>query len=198
MNMILQAAGVHFDPPPRLRLPEWQSGVSFSPSADSSHCPGAIRTLVAMPGILIGYARCSTDKHDLTAQRNALRELGVDDKRIYLDHCLTGRNERGRKSRVGAIRNPRAIINIRSSRVGGRVTTRCQGGIGLAGCHADQVVIPVGGGGTSCSAMALRGAQPAGGQAPRSKMQLTSPRGRAALGARVPAKPAWNSCSPAA
>ncbi len=38
-----------------------------------------MRTLVAMPGILIGYARCSTDKHDLTAQRNALRELGVDE-----------------------------------------------------------------------------------------------------------------------
>ncbi len=71
--MILQAAGVHLDPPPRLCPPEWQSGVSFSPSADSSHRPGAIRRLVAMPGILIGYARCSTDKHDLTAQADVAR-----------------------------------------------------------------------------------------------------------------------------
>jgi hypothetical protein len=43
-----------------------------------------------------------------------------------------------------------------------------------------------------------QGRQPAGGQAPRSKMQLMSPRGRAALGAIMPAKPARNSCSPAA
>ncbi|WP_020393492.1 recombinase family protein [Kribbella catacumbae] len=30
-----------------------------------------------MPAIRIGYARCSTDKQDLTAQRQALLELGV-------------------------------------------------------------------------------------------------------------------------
>jgi DNA invertase Pin-like site-specific DNA recombinase len=39
---------------------------------------------------LVGYARCSTDDQDLTAQRERLRELGVADKRIYLDHGLTG------------------------------------------------------------------------------------------------------------
>ncbi len=43
-----------------------------------------------MPGTLIGYARCSTDKQDLTAQRKALVELGVAEDRIYLDHGLTG------------------------------------------------------------------------------------------------------------
>jgi DNA invertase Pin-like site-specific DNA recombinase len=41
---------------------------------------------------LIGYARCSTAEQDLTAQRQALCELGVDEQRIYLDHGLTGRN----------------------------------------------------------------------------------------------------------
>ena len=41
---------------------------------------------------LIGYARCSTDSQDLTAQRDALRGLGVTDERIYLDHGLTGTN----------------------------------------------------------------------------------------------------------
>jgi len=30
-----------------------------------------------MSGTLIGYARCSTDSQDLTAQRQRLRELGV-------------------------------------------------------------------------------------------------------------------------
>ena len=41
---------------------------------------------------LIGYARCSTAGQDLTAQRGVLRELGVGEPRIYLDHGLTGRN----------------------------------------------------------------------------------------------------------
>jgi DNA invertase Pin-like site-specific DNA recombinase len=43
-------------------------------------------------GILIGYARCSTEKQDLTAQRQILRDLGVSDERVYLDHGLTGTN----------------------------------------------------------------------------------------------------------
>jgi DNA invertase Pin-like site-specific DNA recombinase len=41
---------------------------------------------------LIGYARCSTDTQDLTAQRAALAELGVIPDRIYTDHGLTGTN----------------------------------------------------------------------------------------------------------
>jgi DNA invertase Pin-like site-specific DNA recombinase len=43
-------------------------------------------------GTLVGYARCSTDSQDLTAQRQRLRELGVAEDRIYLDHGLTGTN----------------------------------------------------------------------------------------------------------
>jgi len=39
---------------------------------------------------IIGYARCSTDEQDLTAQRQPLAELGVAAERIYLDHGLTG------------------------------------------------------------------------------------------------------------
>ena len=45
-----------------------------------------------MAKALIGYARCSTDKQDLAAQRAALIELRVDPKRIYTDHGLTGTN----------------------------------------------------------------------------------------------------------
>jgi len=45
-----------------------------------------------MTATLIGYARCSTDRQDLTAQRQLLLGLGVADDRIYLDHGLTGTN----------------------------------------------------------------------------------------------------------
>ena len=45
-----------------------------------------------MTATLIGYARCSTDKQDLTAQRQALAELGVVPDRIYMDKGLTGTN----------------------------------------------------------------------------------------------------------
>ncbi|MEY9997593.1 DNA invertase Pin-like site-specific DNA recombinase [Streptomyces sp. V4I8] len=40
----------------------------------------------------IGYARCSLDEQDLTAQRGILLGLGVTGERIYLDHGLTGTN----------------------------------------------------------------------------------------------------------
>lgn len=40
----------------------------------------------------IGYARCSTDKQDLTAQRQVLCDLGVSEDLIYTDHGLTGTN----------------------------------------------------------------------------------------------------------
>ena len=43
-----------------------------------------------MTATLIGYARCSTDRQDLAAQRQALLELGVVEDRIYTDHGLTG------------------------------------------------------------------------------------------------------------
>jgi DNA invertase Pin-like site-specific DNA recombinase len=47
-----------------------------------------------MSGTLIGYARCSTDAQDLTAQRDRLHELGVAEERVYLDHGLTGTNRK--------------------------------------------------------------------------------------------------------
>ena len=49
-----------------------------------------IRTLLPMTATLIGYARCSTDRQDLAAQRQALLELGVVEDRVYTDHGLTG------------------------------------------------------------------------------------------------------------
>ena len=45
-----------------------------------------------MAALLIGYARCSTDQQDLTAQRDGLAALGVADNRVCVDHGLTGTN----------------------------------------------------------------------------------------------------------
>ena len=40
--------------------------------------------------MLVGYARCSTDDQDLTAQRDDLKALGVTAKRIYVDTASPG------------------------------------------------------------------------------------------------------------
>ena len=45
-----------------------------------------------MSALLIGYARCSTDAQDLTAQCDALGGLGVAAERLYVAHGLTGTN----------------------------------------------------------------------------------------------------------
>lgn len=43
-----------------------------------------------MTGVLIGYARVSTDKQDATMQREALRAAGVAPNVLYVDEGLTG------------------------------------------------------------------------------------------------------------
>lgn len=45
-----------------------------------------------MTALLIGYARCSTDQQDLSAQRDGLAALGVAANPVYVDHGLTGTN----------------------------------------------------------------------------------------------------------
>jgi len=60
-----------------------------------------------MTNTLIGYARCSTDKQDLTAQKKALLDLGVAEGRIYTDHGLTGTNRArpGLDQAIAAVRD---------------------------------------------------------------------------------------------
>ena len=61
---------------------------------------------------LIGYARCSTDKQDLAAQRQALLELGVSENRIYTDHGLTGTNRKrpGLDQAIAAVREGDTLV----------------------------------------------------------------------------------------
>jgi DNA invertase Pin-like site-specific DNA recombinase len=65
-----------------------------------------------MPKTLIGYARCSTDKQDLTAQREALVDLGVAADRIYVDHGLTGTNRArpGLNQALAAVRKGDTLV----------------------------------------------------------------------------------------
>jgi DNA invertase Pin-like site-specific DNA recombinase len=62
--------------------------------------------------ILIGYARVSTDEQDLTAQRDALRSLGVTTDRIYVDHGLTGANRErpGLREALAACRSGDTLV----------------------------------------------------------------------------------------
>ena len=65
-----------------------------------------------MTATLIGYARCSTDEQDLTAQRQILLGLGVAPDRIYLDHGFTGttHNRPGLDQALAAVRADDTLV----------------------------------------------------------------------------------------
>ncbi len=56
----------------------------------------------------VGYARCSTDAQDLTAQRDALLALGVKKEQIFVDQGLTGTNRKrpGLREALAACNRP--------------------------------------------------------------------------------------------
>ena len=80
---------------------------AITPTGRSLEPPFAERS-----GILIGYARCSTERQDLTAQREILRGLGVAEDRIYLDHGMTGRSRSrpGLNSALAAVREGDTLV----------------------------------------------------------------------------------------
>ncbi|MFJ3939755.1 recombinase family protein [Streptomyces parvus] len=59
-----------------------------------------------MSGLKAGYARCSTDMQDLTAQKDILLGLGVAEDRIFLDKGFTGtkRERPGLDQALAAVR----------------------------------------------------------------------------------------------
>ncbi len=71
-----------------------------------------MRYSALMAAVKIGYARCSTDEQDLTAQRQQLLDLGVAGERIYLDHGLTGtkRDRPGLDQALAAVRRGDTLV----------------------------------------------------------------------------------------
>ncbi len=65
-----------------------------------------------MTATINGYARCSTDKQDVEAQRQTLLGLGVARERIYLDRGLTGTNRRrpGLDQALAAVRSGDTLV----------------------------------------------------------------------------------------
>ena len=65
-----------------------------------------------MTGTLVGYARCSTDSQDLTAQRDRLRELGVPDALVYMDQGMSGtkRTRPGLDQALAAVRHGDTLV----------------------------------------------------------------------------------------
>ena len=72
-----------------------------------------------MKSLLIGYARCSTDGQDLTAQTQGLKALGLDEIRIYVDHGLTGRNRErpGFREALAACRSGDTLVVTKLDRL---------------------------------------------------------------------------------
>jgi hypothetical protein len=70
-------------------------------------------------GLLIGYARVSTDAQDLTAQRDALTALGVPAERVYVDHGLTGthRDRPGLREALAACRAGDTLVVTKLDRL---------------------------------------------------------------------------------
>ena len=75
-------------------VPNPRGGVTYRPLNWIESCPKFVDTFRTLTNgkLLIGFARCSTKAQDLTAQRQSLLAIGVDEARIYVDHGLTGRN----------------------------------------------------------------------------------------------------------
>lgn len=69
--------------------------------------------------MLIGYARCSTNSQDLTAQRNALAAAGVDPDAVYVDHGLTGtkRDRPGLREALAACRGGDTLVVTKLDRL---------------------------------------------------------------------------------
>ena len=72
-----------------------------------------------MTALLIGYARCSTDQQDLTAQRDGLAALGVAVDRVYVDHGLTGTNRErpGLREALAACREGDTLVVTKLDRL---------------------------------------------------------------------------------
>jgi hypothetical protein len=89
-----------------------------------------------MSALLIGYARCSTDQQDLTAQRDGPTALGVAANRVYVDYAdLRIMPTSVAKPLVGKVIGVLEIGLITAPR--GRRSARLRGDIGPACWRAE-------------------------------------------------------------
>ena len=72
------------------------NAVSHSPYDERLSYRGLSVRSGSVTATLIGYARCSTEKQDVEAQRQVLLGLGVVEERIYLDRALNRQANRRR------------------------------------------------------------------------------------------------------
>ncbi len=72
-----------------------------------------------MNEVQIGYARVSTADQDLTAQRDALLRLGVEDANTYVDHGMTGANRArpGLREALAAVRAGDTLVVTKLDRL---------------------------------------------------------------------------------
>lgn len=70
-------------------------------------------------GLLVGYARVSTDGQDLEAQRSALAALGVSERHIHTDKGATGRNRDrpGLEKALAAVREGDTLVVTKLDRL---------------------------------------------------------------------------------
>ena len=75
-----------------------------------------------MTHTLIGYARYSTDKQDLVAQKGILIDLGVAPERVYTDHGFTGINRArpGLDQALAAVRAGNTLVVPKLDRLADR------------------------------------------------------------------------------
>ena len=86
--------------------------VATEPEMEATRQATALIAPLPAPGVRVGYARCSTDRQDLTAQKTALVALGVPPERIYTDHGLTGtkRDRPGLDQALAAVRSGDTLV----------------------------------------------------------------------------------------
>lgn len=72
-----------------------------------------------MNEVKIGYAHASTNRQDLSAERDALVRLGVDEARIFVDHGMTGTNRArpGLRKALAAVRSGDTLVVTKLDRL---------------------------------------------------------------------------------
>ena len=78
-----------------------------------------------MTAVLIGCARCSTDKQDLEVNRQILLDLGVPADQMYLDRAYSGTNRArpGLDQALAAFRTGDTLVVPKLDRLAARFPT---------------------------------------------------------------------------